>query len=114
MIAVESSTSHVRQLLVFGCCSRFWQLNWTLSWWRRSWIKSVSRVEALATRRKRVELLEICDAVFKVVVNCDGLKVHKLDAVQRIKECGVCQDDFADGLRQGVLIYPFLKGRHDG
>jgi hypothetical protein len=74
----------------------------------------VSRVEALAARRKRLELLEICDAVVKIVVNCDGLKVYKLDAVQRIKECGVCQDDFADGFGQGVLIYPFLKGRQDG
>jgi hypothetical protein len=55
-----------------------------------SWIESVSRVEALAARRKRLELLEICDAVVKIVVNCDGLKVYKLDTVQRIKECGVC------------------------
>jgi hypothetical protein len=69
----------------------------------------VGRVDPLAARGECVELLDICDAIIVIVVDGDGLECHELDAVQRVKESTVCQDDSADGLRQVVLIYPFLN-----
>jgi len=73
----------------------------------------VGRVDALTARRESVEFLEILDAVVKVIINCNRPECHKLNAVQRIEERSVCEDDSADGFWQVALIYPFLKERHD-
>jgi hypothetical protein len=53
-------------------------------------IETEGRVEATTTGRECFELLKKCDAVAPVVVNFDGLKGNKLDAVKRIKESGSC------------------------
>ena len=70
-------------------------------------------IDALAAGIESVEFLEILYAVVTGVVNCNRLECHKLDAVQRVKEYCVREDDSADGFWQVVLIYSFLKGSHD-